>query len=82
MKNYHIGNYVRISKRTARKLFDAGKIVFFCPVNLRPDSSWNLSARVGGNEYRNFDLCVNAFEYYNCYNNLTGRYTAFYIVEG
>ena len=81
MKHYIVNGYCRISKRTARKLFDGGLPVVLCPVNLRPQ--WNTIATISNTiDDPDFDKHVNAFEYYNCICNETGRYTAFYLMEG
>lgn len=83
MKNYKIGNYMRISKRAAKKIWNNGEnetVIYFCPVNLRPGWPWNPEIafyKTG----ENFEKSVAAFEYYNCTCNETGRYTAFYIME-
>lgn len=82
MKNYRIGNYTRISKARAEKLFNAGKTIHFCPVNLRPGKPyfWGTDVAIIDNG-PTFQQLVNRFEYYNCTCNETGRYTAFYIME-
>ena len=73
----------RIDKKTARTAYNNGLTVLFCPVNMRPFTPWRLEIDVNKNfEGYNgvsFEKAVNAFENYNCTNNETGRYTAFYI---
>ena len=80
MKNIHINGYKRISKRTAKKLYEMGEPVLFCPVNLIPGGVWGNGCIITKQEGRTFEQVLNAFEFYNC-NNETGKYTAFYIKE-
>jgi hypothetical protein len=87
---FYVGStrYKRINKTTARREYTAGKKIVFCPSNLRPFSFWNpqfitdkaTEEEING-EPQDFDKIVNAFEYYNCTNTETGKYTAFYIAE-
>lgn len=58
----------RITKKQARAAYNNGLTVLFCPVNMRPFTPWHLEIDVNKN-----------FEIYNCTDNETGRYTAFYI---
>ena len=73
----------RITKKQARAAYNNGLTVLFCPVNMRPFTPWHLEIDVNKNfEGYNgvtFEKAVNAFEFYNCIDNETGRYTAFYI---
>lgn len=76
----------RIDKKTARTAYNNGLTVLFCPVNLRPGKPWNPEAVICPHSFEvvndvitPFEKRVNEFEYYNCINNETGRYTAFYI---
>lgn len=81
--------YRRVDKRQARKIYDNGKEVVFCPCNLRPFGFWNPSVKIlkdfednvilNGKPSNDFDKVVNSFEYYNCINSETGRFTSFYI---
>jgi hypothetical protein len=80
MNKYTIDGYTRISKARARKMFNNGDPVYMCPVNLRPGRPWYPEIcfyKTG----ENFEKSVFAFEFYNCINNETGKYTAFYIRE-
>lgn len=92
MKRYKIGQYTRISKRAAKRLYLDGKTIYLCAVNMNPLSPWvtpfdlNKSRReqfvIDETGLANdFDNYINSFEYYNCTCNETGRYTAFYIME-
>lgn len=79
--------YCRISKKAAKKAYITGETVVLCPVNLVP---WrfgipiNRTSRerftadeIGAkNDFNNY---VNSFEFYNCVNTETGKYTAFYV---
>lgn len=96
MNNYtftHAGKtYSRINKASARKQYLQGKTIFLLPCNFRFGSPWFSAFPLDpetqkefaideiGMENR-FNSLVNSFEYYNCTNRETGKYTAFY-VEG
>lgn len=74
--------YVRIDKRNARRAYDFGCELAFCPCNLRPGSPWHpeiwvdpTSADLQG---ATFDGISNTFEWYNC-NHECGYYAAYYI---
>lgn len=68
--------YKRIDKRQAKKLYDAKKLLIFCPCNLRPDFYGTRFINGGRNDFREV---LNNFEFYNCTNTETGLYTAFYV---
>lgn len=80
--------YERITKQKARKLYNNGKNVIFCPVNIRPSGFYNLEILMNiqydsdiGILYEpenSFDKVLNRFEFYNCNCTETGYYTAFY----
>lgn len=86
--------YKRIDKRQAKRLYDDEKTIVLCPCNLRPFGFYNPQIDInkmdylkhgyktpllydGTNEY-DFKTRVNSFEFYNCTNTETGKYTAFY----
>lgn len=78
--------FQRVSKKDARRVYNNGLAVIFCPVNLRPGKPWKPEAVICPHSFEvvngvitSFEKRVNDFEYYNCINNETGRYTAFYI---
>lgn len=82
--------YLRITKRQARKLFDAGKDVVFCPVKLRPGFPLAPHMDFRKSDYLDesiyphnsmFDKLVCNFAWYNCQLNETGYYPAFYITR-
>lgn len=75
--------FERIDKAKARRAYNNGLTVLFCPCNLRPGSFWGLDMDMNKVNQNcagvDFEKLVNAFEYYNCTNTETGKYTAFYI---
>ena len=75
--------FKRINKKHARQAYNNGLTVVFCPVKIRPFSPWGLSMEQNKNNQNcagvDFEQLVNAFEFYNCGSNETGKYTAFYI---
>lgn len=83
----------RISKLRARKLYDDGKIVYLCPVKLRPGYPWHPEVAISKHNERTdglaqyfvsdtneFDKVVNDFTHYNC-NWSAGTYPAYYVRE-
>ena len=82
--------FTRISKAAAKRAFIDGFTIAFCPCNLRPGAPWYpeyITNREVRGEYiadetgaeNDFYNLLNSFEYYNCTNTETGRYTAFFI---
>ena len=77
----------RVTKKQARAAYNNGLTVLFCPVNMRPFTTWHLEIDVKIDVNKNFESyngvsfekAVNAFEFYNCTGSETGRYSAFYI---
>ena len=84
MKNLYIYKggleFKRITRAKAKALYNMGKAVLLIPCNLNPANIFVgfYDLRKEDNETP-FENAVNAFEYYNCTNNETGYYTAFYI---
>ena len=79
MNSIITAHYVRINKRTARRLYQTQPArLYFCPVNLNPESPWGLLYWPANNE-RPFDSLLNEYEGYNCTSSETGRYAAFYV---
>lgn len=76
MNNLMFGNLIRITRPTAKKLYEKGKTIILCPVNLRPDSPYGVSVCIDGKD--NFDKKTDAFVIHNCVDAETGRYPAFY----
>lgn len=75
---YH---YAQVDKRTARAVFRSGLDIVFCPANLRPFTAWNnqVAINIKDCDGYTFDEILNQFEYYNCRDNETGKYTRFYM---
>lgn len=83
--------YRRVSRQMAKRLYNNGANVVLCPSNLRPFGAWSCETTINVNNYRdestdkigknvdNFDRITNEFLFYNCVNNETGRYIAFYV---
>ena len=76
--------YTRISKKKAEKLFNSGTdLLVACPVKLRPGFPFACHMPLPNNNKteERFEQVVNAFEYYNCTCNETGKYSAFYLIN-
>lgn len=82
--------FERIDRATARRAYINGLSVVACPVNLRPGEPYHPETvlnRKNREQFtadeigvkNDFNNLINSFEYYNCINSETGRYTAFYI---
>ena len=82
--------FERVSKAAAKKAFINGITIAFCPCNLRPGTMWHseyifnretcseyIADETGADNY--FNNLLNSFEFYNCTNTETGKYTAFFI---
>ena len=69
---------VRVSKALARKAYNYGLGVYFCPCKLHPGFPWNPEIGIAKQDSDSFETVLNEFEFYNC-SNETGRYTAFYM---
>ena len=74
-------NWVQVQKRTAKRLFEAGEELVFCPCNMRPFGVWSCGILIEANRYKtediSFESCVANFEYYNT-SSEQGMYTTFY----
>lgn len=75
----------RINKRQARKLYENGEKFYMIPCKLNPYFGNGVflipvqKASDPATEYNDrFNMLVCSFEFYNCINNETGRYAAFY----
>lgn len=84
MKNLYIyksgREFKRVNKKTAKKLYNDNKAVLLVPCNLNPNSFFiGLFDLRKNDDYASFEKAVSIFEYYNCINNETGHYAAFYI---
>jgi len=87
MINFYSGRYKaviqQITKRTAKKYFEAGKNIFLMASNMRFDNMWITPYEVKKDSMQcteNFDLMCNEFEYYNC-DSERGSYIHFFIRE-
>jgi len=65
----------RITKKQAKKLYDAGEITTFCPSKCSPQSM--MSCMVGNADGETFENKVNHFHYYQC-SKATGLTVHFY----
>lgn len=93
MKVYQVGEYRRIQKKTAKRLYENGEVVYLCPCKLRPGGFWRPEIAItkmkidklpGENQYfvsltKDFEQVVAEYQYYNC-NTETGR-TPFYYIK-
>lgn len=94
MNSYTIYNkdsaFTRVNRKRALTAYKNGMTVVVCPVNLRPFSPWHPEYSLNINSLQQyiteemsvedgFNKFLNEYEYYNCINNETGRYAAFYI---
>ena len=83
--------YKRVRKDRARAAYLAGKTILLCPCKMRPFSMWYSACPIiprdvsrddsyinDADALRNFEIEINHFEYYNCRDAQTGKYTAFY----
>lgn len=69
--------YKKVDKRVARKLFDAGGVVYLAPCKANPCSPWFGLIDIR-KESAAFDTVINEFEYYNC-NTEMGKRAAYYV---
>lgn len=73
------GMLARVSKETARKLFDIGVSLVVTTCNYAPVTSWSQCIHVKkGNYVNNFNQYINAFEVANC-SSEAGRYATYWI---
>ena len=71
----------KITKVTARKLYNEGKEFWITACNMRPETG----ILIGSASFERmadipFDTMVDSFTYYNC-DNERGRYPAYYVEE-
>lgn len=80
MNRYGNCEYERVSKRTARRLFNEGTTVYALPCKVRLiDNMWLPLMCLGNatNNYGNFDSLSNECTYYNC-DSEAGYYLAYF----
>lgn len=71
-------NFEKITRPTARKLFEAGEKIYLLPCKVRLGNPWINPMRASKNEDTNsFDNIVSLYEYWNCGFEL-GKRVAFY----
>lgn len=70
---------IRVQRRTAKRLFEAGNDVFITPHKMRFSAQWNPPYSIAAlRSESKFDDIVNSFVYYRC-NTETGKYPSFYV---
>ena len=88
-------DYKRVTKAQAKKIYDSGIDVLICANNLRPFGFWDCGVLININDFKKYGFSepcilngtpendfkkrVNEYEFYNCINSETGRYSAFYV---
>lgn len=83
-------DFVRINKTQARNAYMSGKTVYIVPCNIRPFSIWRYEYPLNRKNRENFCIdeigvkndfnnYVKSFEFYNCINSETGKFSAFYM---
>ena len=79
------GKFIRVQKKTARKLYNQGLEILIVPNKVDPLNRWGIGYYAnkddGDGFERDFDKVVSYFEYYNCQYNELGKYAAFYAKE-
>lgn len=88
MYNYKIYDgekvYIRVNKTTAKRLYEKGEDIIISPCKFRPNHPYGLSIQVNKSYWDNvtFKQLVDNYTIFNCRDNETGRYPAYYrIVE-
>lgn len=72
--------YKRVSKAAAKKAFNNGEWIVFCPTNLDPFGFWRPSTIIRKcHENYTFERVVNRLSHYMTFNHETGYYMAFYV---
>lgn len=94
MNKYYFENagitYKRITKKAAKAAYINGLSIVIVPCNLRPFSPYHFEFTLNRKNREqfvideigvknDFESYINSFEFYNCINSETGKYTAFYI---
>ena len=78
MHSEFVGEFRRIQKRIARRMYEDGETIYLCPYKMRPGKPWNIEVGVNAEEHGQFDRVIEDFEYNNC-GYLGGVYPAYYI---
>lgn len=94
MKTYqytdHGYTFKRIQKNIALRAYKNGLTIILCPVDIRPGAPYYPEMTLNRKQRQQFVIdsiglendfynYIASFEYYNCTNSETGKYTAFYI---
>ncbi len=82
MRDLNVGEYTRVRKDVARRLYKEGRTIYLTPSNIAATGSnfWIKPYPINSKDEKNFDDIVGEFEYYNC-NYELGYYTNFWIDE-
>ena len=69
----------RVQKRTAKRLYYEGNVVYLCPCKMRPGEPWypEVGVSLGDGD---FEMLVNEFAAHNC-SIETGREIDYYVVR-
>lgn len=83
MNNITTDKLQRVSKPSARKLYNSGVEIYIIPHKVRPCTACGIGAFYSKDLYvdfdGDFDALVNQYTYYNCQYNEWGKYPAFYV---
>lgn len=63
---YNGERVIRVNKKVARKMYDAGKQVWLIQDMMRLVNAWQSPCPIDNKSEREFDAQVNEFMYYNC----------------
>ena len=66
--NYKGKRMVRVNKKVARNLYNAGETVWLIPDMMRLDNAWQSPCPISRKTSDDFDTIINEFKYYNCDN--------------
>ena len=73
----------RVSKPSARKLYNKGVEIYITPCKISPENCWGIGSwhtkDLSVDFDEDFDILVRDFTWYNCQYEDWGRYPAFYV---
>lgn len=69
--------FLKVTKRTAIKLFNEGTSIYLLPNKVRLGNIWIKPAEINNKHNDSLDSLVNAYAYYNC-NSELGNKVSFY----
>lgn len=78
MRQINVGELIRISKREAKRRYNAGETIRICACNMDPVNIWGCYCDCCLEADGEFEAAVNAFQFSNCDNKM-GRYPAYYV---